>query len=96
MSAADVEGRSGAQGERGGKDRFTCYVDKSGLMKSGGDSVVQLADIERIALGVENLSTVEHEVLQRFTLLWTLFEAQILVSNVSVKKISEKVESIEP
>ncbi|TVQ69148.1 MAG: hypothetical protein EA373_09245 [Oceanospirillales bacterium] len=58
--------------------------------------MVQLADIERIAPGVENLSTEEHEALQRFTLLWTLFEAQMLESNASVRKISEKVESIEP
>ncbi|WP_250459354.1 hypothetical protein [Microbulbifer litoralis] len=58
--------------------------------------MVQLADIEKIAPGVEHLSIEEHEALQRFTLLWTLFEAQMLESNASVKKISEKVESIEP
>jgi len=63
---------------------------------SKGDSVIQLADIERIAPGVEKLSIEEHEALQRFTLLWTLFEAQMLGSNASVKKILEKVESIEP
>lgn len=58
--------------------------------------MVQLAGIERIAPGVENLSTEEHEALQRFTLLWTLFEAQVLGSNASVRKISEKVERIVP
>lgn len=58
--------------------------------------MVQLTDIERVAPGVENLSTAEHEALQRFTLLWTLFEAQMLGSNASVRKISEKVEGIEP
>ncbi|RBO81864.1 hypothetical protein [Marinomonas aquiplantarum] len=58
--------------------------------------MVQLADIERVAPGVESLSIEEHEALQRFTLLWTLFEAQMLGSNASVKKISEKVESIDP
>ncbi len=58
--------------------------------------MVQLADIERIAPGVANLSPEEHEALQRFTLLWTLFEAQMLGSNASVRKISEKVENAEP
>ncbi|WP_077774844.1 hypothetical protein [Salinivibrio sp. MA427] len=58
--------------------------------------MVQLADIEKVAPGVESLSTEEHEALQRFTLLWTLFEAQILGSNASVRKISEKVERIDP
>lgn len=58
--------------------------------------MIQLADIERIAPGVANLSPEEHEALQRFTLLWTLFEAQVLGSNASAKKISEKVERIEP
>ena len=58
--------------------------------------MVQLVDIEKIAPGVENLSAREHEALQMFTLLWTLFEAQILGNNASVRKISEIVESIEP
>lgn len=58
--------------------------------------MVQLADIENIAPGVANLSPEEREALQMFTLLWTFFEAQMLGSNASVKKISEKVESIEP
>ncbi|OOF01031.1 hypothetical protein BZG79_15460 [Salinivibrio sp. MA427] len=52
--------------------------------------------MEKVAPGVESLSTEEHEALQRFTLLWTLFEAQILGSNASVRKISEKVERIDP
>lgn len=58
--------------------------------------MVQLADIEKVAPGVANLSHEEHEALQRFTLLWTLFEAQDLDSNASVRKISEKVENIDP
>lgn len=60
-----------------------------------GEHVIQLADIERIAPGVANLSGEEHEALQMFTLLWTLFEARILGSNASVGKIAEKVGSIE-
>ncbi|AOR59370.1 hypothetical protein [Pectobacterium parmentieri] len=58
--------------------------------------MIQLSDIERIAPGVANLSPEEHEALQRFTLLWTLFEAQMLGSNASVRTISEKVQNIDP
>ena len=54
--------------------------------------MVQLADIEMIAPGVANLSPAEQEALQRFTLLWTLFEAQVLENNASVRKIAEVVE----
>lgn len=57
--------------------------------------MVQLADIERIAPGVANLSPEEHEALQRFTLLWTLFEAQVLENNASARKISEKIENLD-
>mgnify|MGYP005989307415 FL=1 len=57
--------------------------------------MIQLADIERIAPGVANLSPEEHEALQRFTLLWTLFEAQLLENNASVRKISEIVDSLD-
>ncbi|BBI60511.1 hypothetical protein HSBAA_18170 [Vreelandella sulfidaeris] len=57
--------------------------------------MVQLADIERVAPGVAYLSPDEHEALHRFSLLWTLFEAQMLESNASAKKISEKVQSVE-
>jgi len=58
--------------------------------------VINLADIERIAPGVANISPKEYEALQIFTLLWTLFEAQILGGNASVRKISEEVKSIDP
>ena len=58
--------------------------------------MVQLADIERIAPGVANLLPEEHEALLLFTLLWTLFEAQMLGSNASVRKISEKVVNVAP
>ena len=58
--------------------------------------MVQLADIERIAPGIEHLSPEELHALQRFTLLWTLFEAQVLGTSASVKSISEKVAGIEP
>jgi hypothetical protein len=57
---------------------------------------VELEDIEEIAPGVAGLSPEEHEALQRFTLLWTLFEAQILETNASVKKITKKVNDLEP
>ncbi len=53
--------------------------------------MIQLADIERVAPGVANLSPEEHEAIQRFTLLWTLFEAQVLQNNASVSKIAEIV-----
>ncbi|WP_223507901.1 hypothetical protein [Pseudomonas sp. BF-B-25] len=57
--------------------------------------MIQLADIERIAPGVANLSPEEHEALQKFTLLWTLFEAQVLEYKASANKISEKIDNIE-
>jgi hypothetical protein len=57
--------------------------------------VIQLADIERIAPGVANLSSEEHEALQKFTLLWTLFEAQVLEYEASANKIFEKIDKIE-
>lgn len=58
--------------------------------------MVQLADIEMIAPGVAGLSSEEHEALYRFTLLWTLFEAQVLDNNASVSKITEVVEKLGP
>ncbi|WP_350608268.1 MULTISPECIES: hypothetical protein [unclassified Pseudoalteromonas] len=58
--------------------------------------MVQLANIARIAPGIEHLSLDELHALQRFTLLWTLFEAQVLDTNAYVRNISEKVASIEP
>ncbi|EMB4337254.1 hypothetical protein I5462_12550 [Citrobacter freundii] len=54
-----------------------------------------LSEIEKFAPGVVQLSPMEVEALQRFTLLWTLFESQVLDNNASVKKISEKVEAID-
>ena len=57
--------------------------------------MVQLADIERIAPGVANLSPEEHEAIQRFTLLWTLFEAQVLQNNASVNKIADVVGNLD-
>lgn len=58
--------------------------------------MIQLADIEKIAPGVADLSPAEHEALQNFTLLWTLFEAQVLESSASVRKIAEKVTNLDP
>ena len=55
---------------------------------------MNLEDIERVAPGVANLSTKEHEALQKFTLLWTLFEAQVLENNASAAKIAEKVQNL--
>lgn len=53
--------------------------------------MTQLEDIERIAPGVAGLTPDELEALQRFTLLWTLFEAQVLDNRASAGKIVEKV-----
>lgn len=58
--------------------------------------MVQLADLERIAPGVVNLSPEEYEALQRFTLLWTIFEAQVLESNASVRKITDVITALDP
>jgi hypothetical protein len=55
-----------------------------------------IAQIEAIAPGVENLSADELDALQRFTLLWTLFEAQMLGNNASARKITDVVNRIEP
>jgi len=65
------------------------------LLYAKGEPVVQLENIERVAPGIEHLSPDELHALQRFTLLWTLFEAQVLDTSASVKKISEKVAGIE-
>lgn len=56
--------------------------------------MTQIQDATRAAPGIMDLSSEELEAVQRFTLLWTLFEAQILESNASVKMISEKVGNI--
>jgi len=48
-------------------------------------------DIEQVAPGVCDLSQDEHSALQRFTLLWSLFEAQKLDERASVRKIEDKV-----
>lgn len=61
-----------------------------------GTSLVELADIEMIAPGLDNLSPAEYEALLRFTLLWTLFEAQVLENNASVIKISKVLEKAGP
>jgi hypothetical protein len=52
---------------------------------------MNLEDIEQVAPGVNDLSKDEQNVLQRFTLLWSLFEAQKLDERASVRKIAEKV-----
>lgn len=52
---------------------------------------MNLEDIEQVAPGVNDLSQDEQNALQRFTLLWSLFEAQKLDERASVRKIAEKV-----
>ena len=58
--------------------------------------MLRLEDIERIAPGISDLSDAELEALQRFTLIWTLFEAQVLGNKASACKIAEKVSTIAP
>jgi len=58
--------------------------------------MISIEEIENIAPGVANLSKSEHDVLCRFTLLWTLFEAQALDNEGSVRKITSVVNEIEP
>lgn len=65
------------------------------MLYAEGAQVVQLTDIERIAPGVANLTPEEHEAIQRFTLLWTLFEAQVLQNNASVNKIAGVVGNLD-
>lgn len=58
--------------------------------------MIQLVDIDRFAPGVAQLSNQEQAALQSFTLLWTLFEAQVLESGASVQKIAETVQGLNP
>ena len=58
--------------------------------------MISIEEIENIAPGVAHLSKSEHDVLYRFTLLWTLFEAQALDNEGSVRKITSVVNEIEP
>lgn len=69
---------------------------QSQALYAGGAFLVQLADIEMIAPGVANLSPAEHEALQRFTLLWTLFEVQVIENSASAIKIAEVIGRIDP
>jgi hypothetical protein len=58
--------------------------------------MIELGFFEKIAPGISNITPEELETMQKFTLLWTLFEAQVLENNASVQKIVEKVEGIDP
>ena len=58
--------------------------------------MISIEEVENIAPGVANLSKSEHDVLCGFTLLWTLFEAQALDNEGSVRKITSVVNEIEP
>ena len=55
---------------------------------------MNLQDIKSISSGVARLSEEEHEALYRFTLLWSLFEAQKLKRDASVREIKKKVEQL--
>jgi len=60
-----------------------------------GVSVVPLIDIEMIAPGITGLTAEENVRLLRFTLLWTLFEDQVLENNASARKIKEIIENLD-
>ena len=54
----------------------------------------QFAEIEKLAPGAAELSAEEYAALHEFTLLWTLFEAQVLDNGASVAKIIKKVQAL--
>ncbi|MFD2205950.1 hypothetical protein [Kiloniella antarctica] len=47
--------------------------------------------LKKYAPGYENLDEVERISVHHFSLLWTIFEAQVLDTNASANKISSKV-----
>ncbi|STV71199.1 Uncharacterised protein [Klebsiella michiganensis] len=52
----------------------------------------ELSGLENIAPGISDLLSLDELVaMHKFTLLWTLFEAQVLGNSASVDKISQKV-----
>lgn len=55
----------------------------------------ELSGLESIAPGIASLSPDELAAMQKFTLIWTLFESQALDNNASVRKISERVNDID-
>ncbi|EMO4505846.1 Uncharacterised protein [Klebsiella michiganensis] len=55
----------------------------------------ELSGLENIAPGISDLSLDELVAMHKFTLLWTLFEAQVLGNSASVDKISQKVHKID-
>lgn len=54
----------------------------------------RLEELETIAPGVTHLLPSELAALQGFTLVWSLFEAQVLDNNASTGKIMDKVNNI--
>ena len=54
----------------------------------------QITEIEELAPGAAELSVEEWTAITRFTILWTLFEAQVLDNCASVKKIIDKVQTL--
>lgn len=55
----------------------------------------QFSDLEAIAPGISLLSEEDHIAIQRFTILWSLFEAKFLDCWGSVQGISENVNGLD-
>ena len=55
----------------------------------------QFEDLERIAPGISMLSEADHIAIQRFTILWSLFEAKFLEYWASSQKISDNVNQLD-
>lgn len=58
--------------------------------------MLNLDDIHRVVPGVADFSDQELTVLLKFTLLWTLFEAQVLDTSASAQKIADYVHGLTP
>lgn len=66
-----------------------------GRYMEGGNTLLGLSDVERVAPGIRDLSDRELEAVHHFTLLWTLFEAQVLGSNGSSRKMAEIIREMD-
>ena len=51
--------------------------------------------LEKYAPGFDQLSEEERQAIYLFSMLWTVFEGQVLDSNASAKKIMEKTRELE-
>ncbi|PHM39138.1 hypothetical protein Xmau_03043 [Xenorhabdus mauleonii] len=58
--------------------------------------MTKLNNLETIAPGISKLSPKELEAMHEFTLLWTLFEANVLDTNASAGQIADKAQEIDP